>query len=118
TRDEPPAAQWQRIAERVTRYLAQPLHVWQTAAALVGAVALALLVARTGNDPGVGVSALEMKFRSLLEAHLVRPRTKEFLIGHPALLIGLAMAATPRWSRWALPFLLVGAIGQASIVNS
>jgi Family of unknown function (DUF5693) len=112
------AQERERISRRASGFLAEPLQLLHLAAMLVGLVALSVLVLRTCNDPGLGVSPLEMKFRALLEQHLVRPRTKEFLIGHPALLIGLAMAATPRWSRWALPLLLVGAIGQASIVNS
>lgn len=114
----PWAEEREKIVARARAFLSEPLQLWHLVAMLVALVGLLLLVLRTGNDPGVGVSALEMKFRSLLEQHLVRPRTKEFMLGHPALMIGLAMAALPRWRRWALPFLLVGAIGQASIVNS
>ncbi len=67
---------------------------------IVALVALALFVARSGNDPGVGVSATELKVRSLLDKYLlVRPRTKEFLLGHPALLLGLACSASGRFPR-------------------
>jgi hypothetical protein len=107
---------------RLRALLAEPIRFWHAGALLVGVSALALLVLRTGNEPGVGVSAVEMQFRTLLEQHLVRPRTKEFLIGHPALILGLALAAMSvagaRLRAWALPLLLVGAIGQVSIVNS
>lgn len=92
---------------------------------------LVLLAARSGNDPGVGVSSTELKMRALLDKYLlVRPRTKEFLLGHPALLLGLAMArgmvapSAPNnggtgLPKWLLPSLLVlGAIGQSSMVDT
>ncbi len=104
--------------DRVRGLFAEPLRVWHAIAVMVGVVALAMLLLRTGNDPGVGVSPIEMKFRSLLDRFLVRPRTKEFMIGHPALILALAMATWPRWRRYALPLLLVGAIGQVSLLNS
>lgn len=113
---------WTDLCEgAVHRYrslVGQPLLVGQAFAFFGGVAVLAILVVRTGNEPGVGVSDLEMHFRTLLEQHLVRPRTKEFLVGHPALLLGLWAAGLPAWRRFALPLMLVGAIGQASIVNS
>lgn len=51
-------------------------------------LALAVMLARTGNDTGAGPSGGEMVFRNLLDRFLyVRPRTKEFLIGHPILIL-------------------------------
>lgn len=102
---------------------ARPLLVGQVVIGLTALVALALFVARSGNDPGVGVSATELKTRSLLDHYLlVRPRTKEFLLGHPALLLGLAAAASGRpsvWTgRWTLPLLVIGAIGQSSLMDT
>jgi hypothetical protein len=107
------------VEARARGFLSEPLRVWHTAAVLVGLVALALLVARSGNDPGVGVSELELKFRSLLDRVMgVRPRTKEFLLGHPAMLLGLALATVPRWRPLAFSLLLVGIIGQTGMLNS
>jgi hypothetical protein len=40
------------------------------------------------------------------------------MLGHPALLLGLAMATIPRWRPWALPLLLLGIIGQVGMLNS
>ena len=102
---------WRRVAETVVKY-------WHVVALLVGVGALGLLMLRSGNDSGVGVSGLELRFRALLD-HVfgVRPRTKEVLIGHPFLMLALArLAAGKRQGLWAL--LTVGAIGQASMVNT
>lgn len=94
---------------------------------LVGLGFLAFMQTRTGNDNPAGVSGLELKIRSLLETFLVvRPRTKEFLIGHPAMVIGLAVLAAngttkPGWGRHGVSIaalLTVGAIGQTSVVNT
>lgn len=84
--------------------------------------ALAILISRTGND-GVGASGAEMGFRGWLDNALyVRPRTKEFLIGHPAMWVGLAMLALYRGDRrfygWIALLLSVGAVGQTGIVNT
>jgi hypothetical protein len=93
--------------------------VWQVVAFVVAVAAVALLVARSGNDPGVGVSDTELRFRALLDRILgARPRTKEFLVGHPALFLSLALAAFPRWRGWAFPLLLIGTIGQTGMLNS
>ena len=98
---------------------ARPLLTGQIVLGVVALVALALLVARSGNDPGVGVSATELKVRSLLDRYLlVRPRTKEFALGHPALLLGLAAAASRRFPAWVLPLLIIGSIGQSSLLDT
>lgn len=112
-------AEREAMAERVRRFFGEQIQVWHIVAFVVGVAALALMVARSGNDSGIGVSDTELRFRGLLDRIVgVRPRTKEFLVGHPALLLGLAMAALPKWRRWSLPLLLAGAIGQVGMLNS
>jgi Family of unknown function (DUF5693) len=102
--------------------------------ALLGLVliaALGIMIARTGNDGGVGASDGELLFRSALEQFLhVRPRTKEFLVGHPALWIALGMyfrymntekIPTEKLARlrsWTILALALGAVGQTDIVNT
>ncbi|MDI9635118.1 DUF5693 family protein [Kamptonema cortianum] len=90
---------------------------------IVALGALAFMAARTGNDNPAGVSGLELQFRDLLDRLLfTRPRTKEFLIGHPLLVIGLGLwSLRQRDSRIALVAALLlgaGAIGQTSVVNT
>ena len=119
----PARAGWDRRRDTVIHCLRaladRPLLTGQIAVGVVALVALAFFVARSGNDPGVGVSASELKIRALLDKYLyVRPRTKEFGLGHPALLIGLAAAASRRFPAWVLPLLVIGSIGQSSLLDT
>jgi hypothetical protein len=108
-----------RIEQTLRGLYDRPLIIGEVVLGLVVLVAFALLVARSGNDPGVGVSAAELKMRALLDKYLlVRPRTKEFLLGHPALFFALAASASGRFPKWILPLIVVGAIGQASLMDT
>jgi hypothetical protein len=91
------------------------LEILLALAALSG---LLFVVTRSGNQPLVVPSALELKARALLESALIiRPRTKEFLVGHPALM--LAVALSLRGRRTWLPLIAVAAgFGQASLLNT
>lgn len=86
----------------------------------VGAVMFGLagawfILVRSGNAPGL-TSSLETKTRGLLEKLLfARPRFKEFLIGHPSLLMFGTKAGSP-FLRTG--YLFFGMFGQASILNS
>ncbi len=98
--------------------------------AIIGVIFLGVLgfmMTRTGNDNPAGVSSLEMQLRSLLENLLVvRPRTKEFLIGYPALVVGIAMLTRcqvndefkQKWGGWTALALMIGAVGITSMVNT
>jgi hypothetical protein len=113
---------WPEVRARARRslgaFLGEELRLWHLGIGLVALVGVGFMLARTGNDPGVGVSGTEMSVRSLLERLLVRPRTKEFLIGHPALVTALLLSAAGVRPGWLVPLVLVGSIGQASMVNS
>lgn len=93
--------------------------------ALVVLGALAFMSSRTGNDNPAGVSDLELKMRFLLDQILlVRPRTKEFMVGHPLLIVGIGLLIryrqnpNPRLGGWVALALAGGAIGQTDIVNT
>ncbi len=82
---------------------------------LVGVFAGAafLFIIRSGNF-GV-ISGFENQFRDLMQNILgVRPRTKEFVIGHPFMLLFLYYGYMKRY----LPLMIIGAIGQVSMVNT
>lgn len=104
-------------AGELSRWLAKPVTLGSAVAvASVAGVAL-LLVLRTGNT-GIPVPSVEERLRDALERALVaRPRTKEYLLGHPALVLALASGALGLRS-WTLPLLVLAAVGQAGLVNS
>ncbi|MES2461472.1 MAG: DUF5693 family protein [Armatimonadota bacterium] len=104
--------------DKIINLSKQPILIWQIAAALAAVIVLAMVVMRAGNDPGIGVSGVEMNIRRLLDQVLpARPRFQEFLIGHPALILAFVLAVRGRRA-WAFPLFLIGAIGQVSLLNT
>lgn len=94
---------------------------------LVVLMVLLVMVARSGNDGPAGVSGGELAFRGLLEDLLpVRPRTKEFLIGFPALVVGFAWLSSVGYDvrklngrgGWVALCLLLGGIALTDVVNT
>ncbi len=82
---------------------------------LLGLAGAWFILVRSGNAPGL-TSSLETETRGLLERLLfARPRFKEFLIGHPALLMFGTKAGSPFLRAG---YLFFGMFGQASILNS
>lgn len=82
---------------------------------VIGAAALGYYMLRTGNQGAGLVLGIEEKLRGALDYYLgVRPRTKEFLIGYPSLLLLLYLGLNRR--SWILLFPAV--IGQISLANT
>jgi hypothetical protein len=94
------------------------VRYWHALVILLGLAVVALLLIRSGNEPAVGASGLERQFRTLLDHILwVRPRTKEFLFGHPLMVLSLAlMYRGTRRGVWL--GLTAGIIGQISLLNT
>ena len=91
------------------------IKVWQLAVGLIILGGLVIYVIRTGSDNPDMVTGLELRVRQLLDNFLgVRPRTKEFLIGHPLMLVLLYFG----YRYTMIPILIVGVIGQISIINT
>ena len=110
---------WQDFPDFAARFLHLPVRVGTLLLAGFIGIAGLIFIGRSGHEEGVPVSQLEISLRRFLESTLaVRPRSKEFLIGHPAFLL-VPLALAKRWPQW-LHFLLVIAagIGQASIVET
>ncbi|MCD6218229.1 hypothetical protein J7L05_10295 [bacterium] len=80
-----------------------------------------ILITRSGNEPILSVSQIENTFRGLLEGFFsVRPRTKEFLIGHPLLILSLfsLYRYNTKFSSLAFICLIGGLVGQVSMFNT
>jgi len=107
----------------VKRILNQAITYKYVLLASIALLALAVYVIRTGNDGTALVTSLEEQIRAGLKEILgVRPRTKEFLIGHPFTLILLYFGVSTRNWILLLPaiwiLLLPAIIGQVSLVNT
>jgi hypothetical protein len=99
----------------------EPMRWGPVLGSMAGGFVVLFMLSRTGNDGPVGVSGVELMVRSALESVLpVRPRTKEFLIGHPLLLLGLLWRHRTQGQGKLAPeiMILAGFIGQASIINT
>ncbi len=101
---------WTRIRQAAK----QPITVlWVIVGAVLAAAAFYYL-SRTGNAGKV--PAIELIIRTWLENNFgVRPRFKEFMLGHPPLLLGLFLALRYR-AAWVL--IIVGAMGQLTMVST
>lgn len=88
---------------------------------LAGGLALiaVIYIGRTGNFPLLPVPAWELTVRSLLEKILyVRPRFKEFLIGHPLFIFALYLSAEKRKKLYFYPLLMLASVGVITTVNT
>jgi len=87
---------------------------------LLAAVTLAgyYYLARTGHESNVAISDAEMIFRNDLETLLLaRPRTKEFLVAFPGIMLAV-YCAVRRLPFWTALFGLAGTIGLTSVCNT
>ena len=101
---------------------------------MAGAVVLGIIyIGRTGHTVGtfapeieeilrerlVLVPEIEVKLREWLgEVLVIRPRIKEFMLGHPLTLLALVMAFKGDNKKWILPLFIAGAMAQISLVNT
>ena len=94
------------------------IPVW--ALILVGGIAVVgyYYIARTGHDTNVSISTFELILRNTLEENLLaRPRTKEFLIAFPSVMLAV-YSAVRRMPFFTAIFGLAGTIGLTSICNT
>ncbi|MCX8053650.1 MAG: DUF5693 family protein, partial [Armatimonadetes bacterium] len=111
-------AVWCDVKSTAAVVASRPLTLGQALVLIAVFAIVGLAVVRTTNEPAIDPFSAELRSRAILETALVvRPRAKEFLIGHPALLLGIALLATRRRD-WALPLVVLGMLGQVSLVNS
>ncbi|HOL50833.1 MAG TPA: DUF5693 family protein [Bacillota bacterium] len=121
-------AYWKRYARRGNESLIASLArlnrsnilVWHVIVIAILGVAGLIYIARTGNTSSVPVAVpqWEQKMRAALENIFpARPRTKEFLIGHPAFVLAGALVALGE-TGLLLPISILGLIGQISLTNT
>ena len=105
--------------QALLRLLDERLRVWHLVVLVVLSALGVFYLARTGNVSGeLVVSDSERLLRRGLDALLgVRPRFKEFLLGHPGLLLAFTLAWLRR-PNLVLLGLLAAAVGQASLTGT
>lgn len=107
-----------RCTRQFRAFFGQPLYLAGATIALVALAFVALMLMRSGNDSGMGVSSIELKTRAILDQWMIaRPRTKEFIFGVPCFLFAMVAAAN-RKRALAMGLLLGAAIGQVDVLNT
>jgi hypothetical protein len=96
------------------RVIRMPVEAWHLLALAAAGFVIWYFLLRSGNTGAA--SDFELTLRQDLEDLVyVRPRTKEFLIGFPALLAGIVLAARTRHGWWLYA---VAAVGTASAIDT
>lgn len=107
--------------DELLKVLNLDLKLWHVLGLGVLGVMGLFYIMRTGNvgAPGAGDAMdIERYVRRYLDALLgVRPRFKEFVLGHPALMVAPFLIRL-HWRRLVWLALLAAAIGQASLVDT
>jgi hypothetical protein len=95
--------------DKLLKFFIMPQSVGIIAIIAVSAAAAYIILVRTGNVAEIPQS--ESAARSALESvFTIRPRFKEFLFGHPLMLLGLFLDSAP--------LLIAGMVGQISLMNT
>ncbi|ACL70390.1 DUF5693 family protein [Halothermothrix orenii] len=91
-------------------------HIFYTGLLVLGGL---VYIGRTGNYPFLPVPPWELILRERLEKLLyVRPRFKEFLIGHPFLYLGLFLKNRVKPGVMYLIIVVLASIGQVTVINT
>lgn len=105
--------------ERITAFLNLNIKVKHLLLLFVLALGGAVYIGRTGNYPILPIPDVEVYIRDWLEKVLyVRPRFKEFLLGHPFLVVTLGLVNSLKNRLIFYPLLLLATIGQINILNT
>ncbi len=109
---------WQALKAGLGEIGAEVVKYWHVALIVLAAATLGYMLMRSGNEASIGASGLEIQLRAALDKLLVvRPRTKEILLGYPALFVGIMLLLHQR-RKIAWPLVAVGAISQVSLFNT
>ncbi|MDG2264582.1 MAG: DUF5693 family protein, partial [Candidatus Marinamargulisbacteria bacterium] len=107
------------ISHVLRRVTMLPVNSIVLGSAVFAVCFLGFYLLRSGNYISWAVPGVEHWMRGMLEDWLfVRPRTKEFLVGYPMLLV--AYVGAGRWisKKWLWFFLTIGSVALISMVNS
>ena len=108
-----------KLKEELPVFLESVIKIKHLILAAVLALIAVVYIGRTGNFPLFPVPAWELTIRSFLEKLLyVRPRFKEFLIGHPLFLFSVYLGAKKRKELYFYPVLMLASVGVITTANT
>ncbi|NQY73936.1 MAG: hypothetical protein HRT90_04150 [Candidatus Margulisbacteria bacterium] len=103
----------------IKRLFQSPVTAGGLMAVFIAILFVLVYILRSGNYIAWGIPLVEDQMRETLETLLfVRPRTKEFLIGYPFLLMGYLFVDSHFSRNWLWFFNVLGAIALISVINS
>jgi hypothetical protein len=106
------------IINTTVRFLNKEIKLYYGIIAVIIGAAAYIYISRTGHETEIQPSNIEMITRNFMEyVLLARPRTKEFLIAFPAI-FGAVFAASKKSEFYMGMFMLAGAIGTSSVINT
>lgn len=106
------------VVNTTVRFLNKGIKIYYGIIAGILALAGYIYISRTGHETEIQPSNIEMITRNFMEYMLLaRPRTKEFLIAFPAI-FGAVFAAGKKSEFYTGIFMLAGAIGTSSVINT
>jgi hypothetical protein len=116
----PPKERWAIAGENFRSLSNAPVRWGQVALLVMAGILVAYWLMRTGNEPSVGVASWELKLRAFFEDWLIaRPRFKEFVLGHPALVLAFFfLTGTHLEAKIGQWLFLPAVIGLASVMNT
>lgn len=116
-----PGTEWtfKAAVQRLTLLLRANVKWLHILVVSIAAFTFYVYVARTGHETGMPLLPFEDEMRRSLDYILkVRPRTKEFLIAYPALIVGLTLFARGKKTWLTGVFLMLGALAPISVMNT
>lgn len=102
----------------IQRFLNDSIKVWQVMLLGIAAVALLILMMRSGNTSGEPSLAEALLRNGLEYIFPARPRTKAIFVGIPALIILLYHAYQKRYEAAAWVFAFAGSVALVNTVNT
>ena len=97
----------------------RPVNILALSASVISILFIFLYILRSGNYVVFPTFGFEAVFRDLLEQNLlVRPRTKEFLIGYPILILASVFVGHGLSKNWIWFFNGLGSVALISLVNT
>jgi hypothetical protein len=107
------------VLNQIQRLLDQPVLFKYLGGLALAALVAIIYVGRSGHTAGIPVPAFEVKIRAIFEQiFYARPRTREFLIGHPTFMMA-TYAVYRGWPKiWYLVLVVFASMGQSSLVET